>query len=137
VALGTSSRMEIAGWWLLCVSVWLASLTTVTPAEAVVAASVALPCAWVARQARRQVAKQWHFTASWFAGLWRLPAAIVRDTGQVWWAALHHNQGHTREIRVESEAERAARTALLSTSPGQVVTDRGDVLRVHTFGRDT
>ena len=135
---GNDSAVEIAGWWLLCVTVWLAALTTVTPAEIVMAAVVAVPCAVVARLARRQVARGWRFRLAWFADIRRLPVTVVADTVRVWRAAVRRERGRTRVVRVGSdEARRAVAVAVRSASPGQVVIDAGDDVRVHTFGGDS
>jgi multisubunit Na+/H+ antiporter MnhE subunit len=129
--------MEIAGWWLLCVVVWSAGLTVVTPAEVVVAAVVAVPCAVVARLARRQVARGWRIRLAWFAGCWRLPVTAVADTVRVWRAAARRECGRTRVVRVGADdAHRAVAVAVRSASPGQVVVDDGDDVRVHIFGDD-
>lgn len=136
--MGNVSAMEIAGWWLLCVAVWVAGLTVVTPAEVVVAAVVALPCAVVARLARRQVARSWRFRLAWFAGWWRLPVTVVAGTVRVWLAATRRERGRIRAVRVGSdEARRAVMVAMRSASPAQVVGDSGDHLRVHSFGGDS
>jgi hypothetical protein len=135
---GNASAVEIAGWWLLCVTVWLTSLTVVTPAEIVVAAVTAVPCAVVARLARRQVASGWRFRLAWFAGTRRLPVTVVVDTVRVWRAAIRRERGRTRVIHVGSdETHRAVAVAMRSASPGQVVIDSGDDVRVHTFGEDS
>jgi hypothetical protein len=140
-ATGNASAMEIAGWWLLCVAVWVAGLTVVTPAEVVVAAAVALPCAVVARLARRQVAWNWRFRPAWFAGWWRLPVTVVAGTVHVWLAAARRERGRTCAVRVGSdEAHRAVSVAVRSASPAQVVIDSEDSsedVRVHTFGGDS
>jgi multisubunit Na+/H+ antiporter MnhE subunit len=123
--------MELAGWWLLCVTVWLACLTVVTPAEAVVAAVVAAPCAWVARAARRQIADGWRVRARW-----AMPVTILRDTVRVWWVAARRPgaEGRTRQVDVGTGAERAVRVAMLSMSPGAVVVDTGgERVRVHSI----
>jgi hypothetical protein len=135
---GNVFAVEVGGWWLLCVTVWLACLTVVTPAEVVVAAAAAVPCAVVARLARRQVARGWRFRLAWFSGVWRLPLTVVVDTVRVWRAAVRRERGRTRVVRVGSdEARRAVAVASRSVSPGQVVIDDGDDVRVHTFGDDS
>jgi hypothetical protein len=128
--------MELIGWWLLSVAVWLCALTTVSPAEVAVAAVLAAPIAWVARQARRQVAREWRFRARWFAPGWRLPAAVVAETAQVWRAAVRSGRDETtRTVDLgPEESRRAVGVVLLSTSPGLVVLDTGDdEVRVHAF----
>jgi hypothetical protein len=131
--------VELTGWWLLCVAVWLASLTVVTPAEALVAAVVAVPCALVARGARRRIAARWHLRARWLADVRRLPVAVLRDTVRVWWVAVRApgTAGRLREVHVGTGAERAVRVAVLAAAPGVVVVESGaERVRVHSIGAE-
>lgn len=128
--------MELVGWWLLSVAVWLCALTAVTPVEVAAAAVVAAPTSWVARRARRQVAREWRFRARWFAPGRRLPAAIVAETAQVWRAAARGGRGAIRTVDLGAdEPRRAVAVVLLSASPGHVVIDHGEA-RVHSFRDD-
>ena len=51
--------LEIAGWWAVLVLVWLATLNAYSVEELSVAGVLAVPCAIVARTARRAGAGHW------------------------------------------------------------------------------
>ncbi len=131
--------METLTWWVVLVLVWVASLSTVSVQELLVAVIVAVPCAMTATRAHRVLASNWRLRPSWLRGLLRLPGAVVADTFVVWRAALRHSGGTTREVRLgnqKSGARQAVGVMLLGATPGTVVIDvdqAANVVLVHSF----
>ncbi|MEV8565516.1 hypothetical protein AB0436_07985 [Streptomyces sp. NPDC051322] len=127
--------VEILWWWGVAVAIWLATLSSVTLWECVVAAACGLPCAVAARAGRRAVGGAWAPRLRWAA--WALPwaGAVVADTARVLLVPLRRRDrsrplGELREIELpkgESREVAAARVALatmaLSATPGSFVVD--------------
>jgi multisubunit Na+/H+ antiporter MnhE subunit len=134
---GYPRAVETLTWWVVLVLVWVASLTTVSVRELVVAAVVAVPCALTAARARRALASDPRVSVRWLRGVVRLPAAVVAETFAVWRAALRASRGTTREVRLgqqKSRARQAVGVILLAAAPGTVVIDvdrEANVVLVH------
>jgi hypothetical protein len=118
---------EVTAWWLALLALWIASLTTVTWQELVIAALCAGPCAFVARKTREVLGVRWARVP--LRGVAALPRAAVAETVQVWGRALRRRgDGDVREVE-------AGNVGLLSAVPGTVVIDeRESTVVVHAFG---
>jgi multisubunit Na+/H+ antiporter MnhE subunit len=133
--------LEIAGWWAVLVLVWLATLNAYSVEELSVAGVLAVPCAIVARTARRAGAGHWTVRAGWVRWLWWLPWSVVRDTVAVLALATRPDGDDFRTVALagatttaELDSHEALATAVLSASPGSVVVDADeDHLLVHAL----
>lgn len=128
---------EVLLWWVVTTVVWLATLTSRTPAELLVMVACTLPCAVTARVARQANGGHWRFRIGWA----RWVATVARDvpvqTVQTWRYALKAlpvvKIGRRRGVisavvlPTESEPVAAARRAVavlaFATTPGTVVLD--------------
>ncbi|OBG32555.1 hypothetical protein [Mycobacterium sp. E3198] len=120
---------EIALWWALTGVVWLATLSARTPRELAVLAVCTLPCAIVARSARRANAGRWRFRAAWLGWPVIVAAEVPRQAVRVWVYAVSGRAPLTRELSLPDEparvaaARRATAVPALATTPGTVVLD--------------
>lgn len=122
---------EVFLWWVFTDAVWLASVTTVTNSELLVATASTLPCsvlAWLARRANRGY---WRFRMRWLAWLPIVSRDIAVQTVQAWLYALIPRRRRALFIAVPLPGEddrtaagrRAISTLSLATTPGTVVCD--------------
>ncbi|MEZ0362205.1 hypothetical protein ACAG26_00670 [Mycobacterium sp. pUA109] len=138
--------VETLLWWLVTTAVWLATLTTVTPPEVLLAAVCTAPCAVLARAARRDNGGQWRFRAGWLRWAARVLAELPGQAAQVWRYALVPAQRRRSTIgpvplpggpEPVAAARRAAAVLALATTPATVVLDanpRTRRLAVHRIG---
>jgi multisubunit Na+/H+ antiporter MnhE subunit len=126
--------MEITAWWAFLVVVWIASLNTISVAEVVTAAVLAVPCAIAARAGRRAAKLDWRLSARWSRWLLALPGAVVHDTGAVLLLAIRprtrEDDDEFRALELPDEPDSARQTgreavatAVVSATPGSVVVD--------------
>nr|WP_165964973.1 Na+/H+ antiporter subunit E [Mycobacterium eburneum] len=138
--------VETLLWWVVTTAVWLATLTAISPPEALLAAACTLPCAVLARAARRDNGGQWRFRAGWIGWAGRVLAELPEQAAQVWRYALIRDRRRRSTISpvpLPAEAEpvaaarRAAALLALATTPGTVVWDanpRTQRVMVHRIG---
>lgn len=132
-------------WWLATGAVWAVTLTARTTPELLAGALCTLPCAAVARAARRVNGGAWRFRLVWL----RWGAAVARELlaqpGQVWaYVLIPSRRAQSavdsvmlpREPAVVATARRTAATLALATTPGTVVIDAtAHSVRVHRVGQ--
>ncbi|NKY52698.1 Na+/H+ antiporter subunit E [Nocardia vermiculata] len=137
--------VEVVCWWLLCMLIWQATLTTAARAEWIVAAVLAVPCAVAAHAARRAVRGRWRLPAR--TPMWALLTvpAVVRDSAAALAVAVRRRRPVGRFTDVDAPATgpesrragwEAVATVLLSSTPGSLVvsTDpQAGGLRLHTL----
>lgn len=137
-------------WEAACVGLWLLTLSSVNPAEVVVAVVAALPCAALAVAARRAVGGSWRPRPAWARWLLPLPVAVLADTVRVLGLAAgvllgrRIPDGEVRTVDLPRDrpagtrrARAAAAAALVSAAPGTVVLDvemRSGRMLVHALG---
>jgi hypothetical protein len=120
---------EIGLWWVLTAGIWLATLSSRTWQELAVMAACTLPCAVLARFARRANAGSWRFRTSWLR--WPAIAAceVPYQAVRVWAYAVTTRAPEIRKVSLPDEparaaaARRAAAVLALVTTPGTVVLD--------------
>jgi multisubunit Na+/H+ antiporter MnhE subunit len=133
-------------WWVFTDAVWLASVTSVTRSELMVATACTLPCGVLALMARRANRGYWRFRVGWLT--WGVIVArdVVVQTVQAWLYALIPRRRRAVltvvPLRAEDERVAAGRRAIstlsLATTPGTVVCDsdaRLDRLLLHRLGQ--
>jgi multisubunit Na+/H+ antiporter MnhE subunit len=138
---------EIVLWWVLTSAVWLATLSSLTPGELAVAAACTLPCAVVARLARRANGGYWRFRIGWLSWLPIVLRDVLVQTVQAWLYTLIPQRRCAVMAAVAMPAEdervaagrRAVATLSFATTPGTVVCDSdsstGRVL-LHRLGQE-
>ncbi|HWF71529.1 MAG TPA: Na+/H+ antiporter subunit E [Mycobacterium sp.] len=138
---------EILLWWVLTSAVWLATLSSLTSGELAVAAACTLPCAVVARLARRANGGCWRFRMGWLSWVPMVVRDVLVQTVQAWLYTLIPARRHAVITVVPLPAEddrvaagrRAAATLSFATTPGTVVCDSdsstGRVL-LHRLGQE-
>lgn len=126
------SAVEISVWWLLCVAVWLASLTSLSVDDVVLGVACALPCAFGAVGARALVESSWQPRLAWMRWYVKVPWAVLLQTVRLLWRAFSGRgiAGVFQTVQLpEAEAEdvSTARQGLLglalSASPGAYIVD--------------
>lgn len=133
-------------WWVVTAAVWVASLSAFTGAKLLVGVICTLPCALVARPARRANDGDWRFPARWLTWLPTVLRDIAAQTVTVWLYALIPSRRHAEltTLRLPEEddptaAGRRATAALsFSTTPGTVVcsaSERDGTLVLHRVGK--
>lgn len=121
---------EILSWWVLTTAIWLATVTSLTLAEILVAVAATLPCAVAARSARQANGGHWRLRIGWL----RLLPIVVREVPvqavQVWaYALTPRRRGVISEVDLPAEPEpvaaarRAVAVLAFATTPGTVVVD--------------
>src|SRR5437870_3750982 len=75
--------VEVLCWWAALLGCWMVTTTSVTWAELVAGAVLALPCAVCAHLARRAYGARWSPDPRWLTWLLALPAGVARDTALV------------------------------------------------------
>ncbi|ORA25374.1 hypothetical protein BST12_03575 [Mycobacterium angelicum] len=135
---------EIAFWWILTAGVWLVTLSARTSSELAVMAVCTLPCAMLARPARRANAGRWQLRIGWLRWPLTMAGEVIPQTVQVWVYALRRTRPTIRAVPLPDEpkavaaARRAAAVLTLATTPGTVVLDcdpRKRSVLVHLTGR--
>lgn len=128
---------EILLWWVVTAVVWLATLSSRTPAELVVMVVCTLPCAVAARAARQANGGLWRFRIGWVRWVAAVAWAVPVQTIQAWGYALKalpivpvgRRRGVISAVVLPAEAEpvaaarRAAAVLAFATTPGTVVLD--------------
>ncbi|OBK43827.1 Na+/H+ antiporter subunit E [Mycobacterium sp. 1081908.1] len=120
---------EIGLWWLLTAGIWLATLSSRTWQELTVMAACTLPCAVMARSARRANAGRWRFRIAWLRWLAMAAGEVPRQAFRVWTYAATSRAPVIRHLPLPDEparaaaARRAAAVLALVTTPGTVVLD--------------
>lgn len=141
--------MEIAVWWLLLFGLWLITLSSMSVAEAVTAAVVALLCAVVARAGRRASKVDWRPELAWLTWFAMVPIVLCVDTVRLFAATATRGRNIPQRFEklelpgdrsdARADARRAAAVLALSATPGSVVLDaapdRPLVLHVVVSGR--
>jgi multisubunit Na+/H+ antiporter MnhE subunit len=141
---------EIVFWWAAALGVWSLTLSSVDPADLIVATPLAFMCGVMAATARRALAAKWHYPHRASAWLARLPLAIAIDTVAIlalpWRKLIGRLPDEGRLVRipvaagaeVQPTSRRAAAAFLLSATPGTYVLhaddDTGELL-VHELSR--
>lgn len=118
-------------WWVVTDAVWLASLSSITPGELAVAAACTLPCAVVARLARRANGGYWRFRIGWLSWVPIVLRDVLVQTVQAWLYTLipRRRRAVFTVVSLPTEDERlaagrrAAATLSFATTPGTVVCD--------------
>lgn len=128
---------EVLGWALAGVLVWLATLSSVGPADVALAVACSLLCGIAGRQGRRATGGDWRVDGRW----WRLPflvlAALAVDTPRTLrlpWTVLRGRPepGRLERFRLPSgpaeppalaATRRAVAATTLSASPSSLVLD--------------
>lgn len=129
---------EMLLWWALTAVVWLATLTSFTVADTAVALGCTLPCAVVARSARRANRGVWRFRLDWF----RWAATVLRDVPvqalQSWaYVLMRRRRGVISVVSLPAEPEpvaharRAVVVLAFATTPGTVVLDSNSEIPLH------
>ncbi len=135
--------MEIVAWWAFLVVVWIATLNVFSVQEVVVAAVLAVPCAFAARAGRRASAVRWRVDPRWARWLLALPAAVAHDLVTVLTRPERDDTFQTMKLPEEHDGERrtareAVTTVVFSATPGSVVVEaRDDELLVHAVPAGT
>ena len=141
---GYPVAVRLVVWWVALALVWVASLSTVTWQELVVAGAVATLCVGVTAIAKHMVSGRRVPRPAWLRGLRLLPWTVLTETVLLWRMALRrlrHRPAEdvTRELRLDGErapARQASAVMLLAATPGTVVVDvdrRANVVRLHSF----
>jgi len=137
--------VELLGWWVVAVGVWMASLSAWSGQELLVAAGCAVPCAVSAVGARRAVDGAWRAPAAASRWLLVLPAAVVVDAVRVLsWPLRSRDGGTFRTVDVaapggtaSATGRRAAASLALSSTPGSYVVaadEKAGTLVLHGLG---
>src|SRR3954452_3244747 len=103
--------VELLGWWVVAVGVWMASLSAWSGQELLVAAGCAVPCAVAAVGARRAIDGAWRAAAAVVGWVLILPAAIVVDAARVLsWPVRSRSEGPFRTIDIGAPGGTSAAT---------------------------
>src|SRR3954470_24132079 len=93
--------VELLGWWVVAVGVWMASLSAWSGQELLVAAGCAVPCALGAVGARVAIGGAWRTPPDAWRWFLMLPAAIVVDAVRVLsWPVRSRGGGSFRTIDI-------------------------------------
>ncbi|QIS14416.1 Na+/H+ antiporter subunit E [Nocardia arthritidis] len=140
-----ASAVEAGAWWVVCVLIWLATVTVFTVQELLAACVFGVPCALVAQRARLAVRGSWRPPPELPRLLPALVAAVAADSAGALRLAVRTGRefGERTEIplaETDSGARRsgreAAATMLFSATPGTIVVDSvedGKKLVAHAF----
>jgi len=121
---------EGVAWVVLCLAVWVSTLSSITRPELVVGGSAALLSAVAAVGGRVLARGRWTIRPSWLNWFWQLVLTAPVETAAVLWSALRAEQGRTtkmtlpqRERAHVSASRRGLGTLLVSASPGSYVVE--------------
>lgn len=136
---------EGVAWALVCLGVWLATLSTITWEELVVGGSAAVLCGAAAVGGRILVSGRWTMRWRWLGWFWRLALTAPIEMAQALWAVVRRQSGRSttlglpkREAAYVAASRRGIGTLLICASPGSYVFDadpRERRLSVHRLGR--
>lgn len=134
--------MEICGWWLATIGVWLLTLSSVTTPELVTAAVCGLLSGTAAWGGRKAMADAWRIRLRWAAWLGPVAVAAVLDCGRLLALAARQavllargpatqadGPGRLRGLALadvparHAAARRALATIAISSTPGNFVID--------------
>jgi multisubunit Na+/H+ antiporter MnhE subunit len=123
---------EFVLWWLVLAAMWLATLSTYSGGELLLAGSCALPGAAAVVAARRVLGASWRPSWRWLRWLVAIPVTAVTDTAKV---VIRPKPAHRSIALPDRDAgAEAAATLAVNATPGTVVTDvRDGELRVHAL----
>jgi multisubunit Na+/H+ antiporter MnhE subunit len=136
---------EVAAWTAVLLLVYLATLSTFSGGELVIAACAAVPAAVLAWAGRRVTAAHWSLDARWFRWLLLLPGAVAADLARLprWAARRGSGSFRTLTLPVETEARTRGRMAVgglaMSLTPGSYVVESrasGRTMMVHQLASD-
>lgn len=136
--------LELVLWWLAGTLSWLVTVTTVTVAETVAAASTAVLGAVLARMARRAMDFQAAPRRIWLRWAALVPAAALADTIRLArWLAGPRGESLSAHRMPETQSPqatgwRAGAMIAMSATPGSVVFSSdpdGDRIRVHVLAQ--
>ncbi|MGN6330487.1 MAG: Na+/H+ antiporter subunit E [Motilibacteraceae bacterium] len=128
------ASVEVLAWTVAGVLVWLATLSTIGPADVALAVACSLLCGLAAWQGRRATGGHWRAQLRW----WRLPfvvlAALAVDTPRTLrlpWRVLRGRAepGRLERFALPGEAEvlaasrRAVAATTMSATPSSIVLD--------------
>lgn len=128
----TRAGGETLLWWSVTFGFWSATLTSTSRAELATAALGSLPCAVVARFARRANGDSWHCRLRWLGWAATVARDVPRQSAAVWRYALRPARRHRSTIGpvllpAEPEPTASARRAVallaLASTPATVVLD--------------
>jgi len=137
--------LELLGWYVVAVGVWMASLSAWSGQELLVAAGCAVPCALAAVGARLAIGGAWRLPAESMRWLLLLPVAIVVDAVRVLsWPLRSSSGGSFRTVDIGTRGgtplaagRRAAASFALSSTPGSYVLaadEKAGTVTVHGLG---
>jgi len=137
--------VELIGWYVVAVGIWMASLSAYSGQELVVAAGCAVPCALAAVGARRAVGGAWQLPAEALRWFLILPAAIVVDAVRVLsWPLRTGGGGSFRTVDIGARGDtpaasgrRVAAALAVSSTPGAYVVaadEKAGTVTIHGFG---
>jgi len=137
--------VELLGWYVVAIGVWMASLSAWSGQELIVAAGCAVPCAVAAVAARRAIDGAWTLPTETLRWLLILPAAIVVDAARVLtWPVRSGGGGDFRTIDIgagggapAATGRRAAASLALSSTPGAYVVaadEKAGTVTLHGLG---
>jgi multisubunit Na+/H+ antiporter MnhE subunit len=119
---------EVLPWWLGLTGLWLLTLSTPSVPEVLAAAVAALPCALVARSARRAMSGSWRPRIGWFRWLTSIPRAAVGDSVRALVTVFRQpdtgrfdDVGLPREPESVHEARLAVAAIVVGCTPGTMV----------------
>lgn len=136
---------ETAAWGVVCLGVWVVTLSTITVPELVLGALVAAACGALGAAARRALGIRGVLPWRWLRSVALLPAAVPLDAIAVLRSLRHGEAGRMERVHLNgaqgdgaaAEGRRAAYVLLVSASPGSVVLDvdpASGVAVVHVLG---
>jgi len=138
--------VELLGWYVVAVGIWMASLSAWSGQELLVAAGCAVPCALAALGARRAIGGAWELPSDSLRWFLILPGAIVVDAMRVLsWPVRSRSGGSFRTVDVgapgdtaSASGRRAVASLALSSTPGAYVVaadEKAGTFTVHGLGR--
>lgn len=141
----TGALAETLLWWLATGAVWVVTLTGRSTPEMLAGALCTLPCAAVARAARRANGGEWRFRLVWLRWAAVVAGELLTQPAKVWaYLLIPSRRAQSavdsvtlpREPAAVAAARGTAATMALATTPGTVVLDAaGHAVRVHRVGQ--
>lgn len=122
--------VEVVAWTAVACGVWLATLSSVTPAELCVAIVAGVPCGVLARSGRRALGASWRFRSRWVRWVLPVTGSLVAETvALVRRSAKGPGRGRLEAVALPAEpvevasGREALGTLALCAAPGTVVAD--------------
>lgn len=141
----TGAFAETLLWWLATGAVWVVTLPARTTHELLAGTLCTLPCAAVARAARRANGGTWRFRLGWLRWGAAVAGELLAQPAQVWaYLLIPSRRARStvdsvtlpREPAAVAAARSTAATMALATTPGTVVLDAAaHSVRVHRVGQ--